>query len=209
MPKVIFVIGVVATGKSCFAKQMLQREHMEYLDIYDYQQHACHEEEYGKFIPLVEPFCYLTRANALLIDDILENMEEVIVNLRHKLYSYDNDGNPAFTGLRKEERAAALIQAVEEQDSLGDEDYLNFPEKEKYLKNVLSKARNIMRKGTMVFLYEVSAEIPDSYLDDLLALRWRENLKLWAIQWEPGPEGRKGGTRPCQTEGNAKSAGTS
>lgn len=75
MLKVIFVIGAVATGKSCFAKQMLQREHVEYLDIYDYQQHAYHEEEYGKFIPLGEPFWYLVWAIALLLEDILKKLE--------------------------------------------------------------------------------------------------------------------------------------
>ncbi len=154
--------------------------------------------------------------------------EEVIVNLRHELYCYDDDGKRAFEGLRKEERAAAMYQAIKKQESLGSEDYLNFPDneilhritfsealemplttiKETYLREVLPKARNIMRKGTMVFQYEVSEEIPDSYLDDLLTLRWRENLKLWAIQWQPGPEGREGGTQPCQTEKSARNAGT-
>jgi len=137
--------------------------------------------------------------------------EEVIVRLRHELYWYDDNGKRAFEGLRGEERAAAMFQALEKQDQLGDENYLNFPENERlrqitfsealgmplrtinetYLKDVLPKARNIMRKGTMVFQYEVSEEIPDSYLDDLLALRWRENLKLWTMQWEHGLERRE------------------
>ncbi len=39
MPEVTFVIGAVATGKSCFVEQMLQREpEMECLDVYGYQQ---------------------------------------------------------------------------------------------------------------------------------------------------------------------------
>ncbi len=155
--------------------------------------------------------------------------EEVIVNLRHELYWYDDDGKRVFEGLRKKERTAAIYQAMKKQQSLGNEDYLNFPDnetlhritfsealemplttiKEKYLKDVLSKARNIMRKGTMVLLCEVSEEVPDSYLDDLLALRWRENLKLWAIQWQHDPERRGGGTQPCQTEENAGNAETS
>jgi len=140
--------------------------------------------------------------------------EEVLVKLRHALYSYDDSGERAFENLREEERAAAMCQAIEKQERLGNEDYLNFPEneelrritfsealemplaviKETYLKDVLPKARNIMRKGTMVFLYEVSEEVPDRYLDDLLALRWRENLKLWAVQWAHGPERRESGT---------------
>ncbi len=140
--------------------------------------------------------------------------EEVIVNLRHELYWYDDNGKRAFEGLRDEKRTAAMIQAIKKQQSLGNEDYLNFPDnetlhritfsealemplttiKETYLREVLPKARNIMRKGTMVFLYEVSEEVPDSYLDDLLALRWRENLKLWTMQWEHGQERREEGT---------------
>ncbi len=140
--------------------------------------------------------------------------EEVIVHLRHELYWYDDNGKRAFEGLRGEERSAALSQALEKQNQLGDKDYLDFPEnerlrqitfsealkiplttiKEKYLKDVLPKARNIMRKRSMVFQYEVSEEIPDSYLDDFLALRWRENLKLWTMQWEHGQERREEGT---------------
>jgi len=42
--------------------------------------------------------------------------------------------------------------------------------------------------STMVYDYVVPEEVPDSYLDDLLALRWRENLKLWTIQWARSQE---------------------
>lgn len=57
--------------------------------------------------------------------------------------------------------------------------------RETYLKDVLTKARNILRKGTLQCGdYTISDEVPDSYLDDLLALRWRENLKLCAVQWK-------------------------
>lgn len=56
--------------------------------------------------------------------------------------------------------------------------------KEKYLKDHLTKLRNMFRKDSLDLGYLVSADIPDSYLDDLLALRWKENLKLWTIQWK-------------------------
>lgn len=58
--------------------------------------------------------------------------------------------------------------------------------KGEYLKDVLPVARGILRKDTSDFgdCFVVSDEVPDSYLDDLLALRWRENLKLWTMQWE-------------------------
>jgi len=137
--------------------------------------------------------------------------EEVIVGLRHVLYWYDDDGNSALEGLQGEARAAAMFQALEKQEQLGDEDYLNIPEnerlrqltfsdalemplrtiKEKFLKDVLPKARNIMRKGTMVYDCVVPEEVPDSYLDDLLALRWRENLKLWTMQWAHSQESQE------------------
>ncbi len=86
MPELTFVIGAVATGKTCFAEQMLQREHMEYLDIYDYQQRVHHEEEYGKFVPLGEPFWYLAQANDLLLEDVLKKLEagrDVILEQTH------------------------------------------------------------------------------------------------------------------------------
>ena len=57
--------------------------------------------------------------------------------------------------------------------------------------------RGILRKDTSAFgdLFVVSDEVPDDYLDDLIALRWRENLKLWTIQWDKekndGEDGRK------------------
>lgn len=39
------------------------------------------------------------------------------------------------------------------------------------------KARNMMRKGTVEYGITVSSEAPDSYLDDLLALRWRRKFE--------------------------------
>ncbi len=76
MTKVIFVIGPAAIGKSCFIEQMLQREpQMERLDVYGYQQRVYEEAGYGRFVPLGEQFRCLAKANALLLDDILEKLE--------------------------------------------------------------------------------------------------------------------------------------
>ncbi len=75
MPEVTFVIGAVATGKSYFVEQMLQREpEMECLDVYDYQQRVYEKEGYGRVVPMGEQRRCLEKANALLLDDILENM---------------------------------------------------------------------------------------------------------------------------------------
>lgn len=56
--------------------------------------------------------------------------------------------------------------------------------KEKYLKDHMAKLRSILRKGTIEQEFSVADSVPDDYLEDLLALRWKENLKLWTIQWE-------------------------
>lgn len=133
--------------------------------------------------------------------------EEVLIQLRHSIYLYDNDGNEVLDGLTGSAREEALLQALARLEELGDRHYLDFREngelqrltfsdalemplktiREKYLSYVLPKARNIMRKGTMVYGVAVSGEVPDSYLDDLLALRRRENLKLWTMQWDHDP----------------------
>jgi len=147
-------------------------------------------------------------------EDLHYVAEKVIVDLRFRRYWYHDDGSWAFEGMGKEERSAAMCEADKKWKLFQYEDYLNFPDnpelhevafsealhmpletiKEKYLKDVLTKARNIMRKGTMVYDYVVPEEVPDSYLDDLLALRWRENLKLWTIQWAHSQEQREEGT---------------
>ena len=129
-------------------------------------------------------------------------MEEVIVGLRYCRYYFDGEGNYIMDQLSEEERHAVF----EKCDANARKDYLNFDEneelhqrsfhdalympleeiKEKYLKDVLPVARGILRKGTSSFCYPfvVSDEVLDSYIDDLLALRWRENLKIWTIQWD-------------------------
>lgn len=131
--------------------------------------------------------------------------EEILTRLRYCLYWYDDEGEDVLCDLAGPAREAALTGAVERQMALGDRDYLDFHGnnelrklsfsealemplktiKGKYLKDVLGKARNMMRKGALgCGRVVVSGEVPDSYLDDLLALRWREDLKLWAIQWD-------------------------
>lgn len=125
----------------------------------------------------------------------------------HSEHNYfDNEGNYIMHQLSEEERYAIY----EKCDANTKNGYLNFREneelhqlsfhdalympleeiKEKYLKDVLPVARGILRKDTMAFgcCFVVSDEVPYSYLDDLLALRWRENLKIWTIQWDEEEE---------------------
>lgn len=134
--------------------------------------------------------------------------EEVIVSLRYRRYYFYGEGNYIMDQLSKEERQALF----EKHDANAKKNYLNFREneelhqlsfhdalymsleeiKEKYLKDVLPVARGILQKDTTDFCFKfvISDEVPDSYIDDLLALRWRENLKIRTIQWDN--EKRKG-----------------
>ena len=135
-------------------------------------------------------------------EELHDVAEEVIVSLRYCRYYFDNEGNYIMDRLSEEERHAVF----EKSHATAKSDFLNFREneqlhqlsfhdalympleeiKEKYLKDVLPVVRGILRKDTMDFgcRFVVSDEVLDSYLDDLLALRWRENLKLWTIQWD-------------------------
>ena len=135
-------------------------------------------------------------------EDLHDVAEDVIVGLRHKRYYFDDEGNYIMDKLPREEWHSVFDKCTANAKS----DYLNFREneelhqisfqdalympleeiKEKYLKDILPVARGILRKDTSAFAdcFVVSDEVPDSYLDDLLALRWRENLKLWTIQWD-------------------------
>ncbi len=137
--------------------------------------------------------------------------EELIIALRYDYFRYDDEGNNLLDACQSEEERSALWERMlDMRDEFPHNSFLDFRDneelqkisfsealempletiKEKYLKDVLPKARGIMRKGTMIniYPYEVSDELPDSFLDDLLALRWRENLKLWTIQWEQDKE---------------------
>ena len=128
--------------------------------------------------------------------------EDVITGLRYERFCFDSDGNYIMDKIPKE----TWPELIEKAHANARTDYLNFREneelhrltfhdavrmpldeiKEKYLKGILPVARGILRKDTSAFgdFFVVSDEVPDSYIDDLLALRWKENLKLWTMQWD-------------------------
>lgn len=134
-------------------------------------------------------------------EDLHYVAEDVITGLRFNRCHFDGEGNYIALELSKEERLAR----IDKMDENAKTDYLNFREneelrqlsfsaaldmplekiKKKYLKDVLPMARGILQKDTMDFghRFVVSEEVSDSFLNDLLALRWRENLKLWTIHW--------------------------
>lgn len=122
--------------------------------------------------------------------------EEIITAMWMVYYEYDNDGNYIAADFSMDE----LVQKMkackarvhthplsfsynEELQNISFYDAVEMPLreiKEKYLKEYLPMLRGIIRKDSMLLGYAASDEISDDYLDDLFALRWRENVKLRA-----------------------------
>ena len=140
--------------------------------------------------------------------DDIENLnylaEEVLMQLRYEGYRYDDDGNDKFPYQEGNENTDARVVAMHTwMDSLKDDHPLEFRDnrklqgisfgealemsyseiKEKYLKDYLPMMRALMRNDKLCIGYSVSDEVTDDFLDDLMALRWKENLKLWTMQW--------------------------
>lgn len=86
MPKLTFVIGSTASGKSHFIKQNYGQKDVEILNVYDYQQRVYDEEGIGDAIPFGMQFRCLLRANSLLLDDIVEKLKGRDVVVEHTLY---------------------------------------------------------------------------------------------------------------------------
>ena len=76
MPKVTFVIGATATGKTYFIQHNYQEKEIDILNVYDYQQRVYEEEGFVDAIPVGEHFRCLMRANMLLLDDIVEKLTQ-------------------------------------------------------------------------------------------------------------------------------------
>lgn len=76
MPKLTFVMGATATGKTHFIERNYGQKDVEILNVYDYQQRVYDEEGIGDAIPLGMQFRCLMRANSLLLDDIVEKLTQ-------------------------------------------------------------------------------------------------------------------------------------
>ncbi len=145
------------------------------------------------------------------IEDLNYLAEEVLIRLRYEAYRYDENGDEkAFSKTENsphEERSEAVIEWAEKVKHnhplsfRGNEELMEIPFtdaleitfdeiKEKYLKDYLPMMRGIMRKDTMLIGLAAGSEISDEYLDNLMALRYKENLKLWTIQWGKDDSGK-------------------
>lgn len=132
------------------------------------------------------------------LEDLSCAAEYVVSSAQSNFWEFDEDGNHLWE-LPPEERTALqeewymgmkqhplCFKCSEElrQISFSDAIELTLDKaKEKYLKDLLKKLRSILRydTGDMNGVV-VSEEVPDSYLDDLIALRWRECLKFFVMQ---------------------------
>lgn len=76
MPKLIFVIGATATGKTFFIDQNFRDKDVKILNIYDYQQRAYDAAGFGEKIPFAAQFRCLTEANKNLLDDMIEKLSQ-------------------------------------------------------------------------------------------------------------------------------------
>lgn len=123
--------------------------------------------------------------------------EKVLTSFRLIGWHYDDEGNYLQSDSSNEQMNNLLKECYEilqydwldfkrneilRSFSFNDCLYMDIEQiKTKYLANILKKARNIMRKDHTICGMIVSDEVDDEYLDNLLAIRWRENLKLRAF----------------------------
>ncbi len=75
MQKLIFVIGATATGKTHFIEHNF-KEKYECLNVYDYQQRVYDDAGFKDAIPLGMQFGFLMKANLLLLEDIITELNQ-------------------------------------------------------------------------------------------------------------------------------------
>lgn len=134
------------------------------------------------------------------LETLIDAAERIISTAQFNFMDYDEEGNYIVQSISHEDHSTLrnrwldgmkksylCFRYNEELHDISFQEAIELPLatiKDKYLKDYLYKLRNILRKDSADFIFQVIPnDIPDSYLDDLLALRWKENLKLWTIQW--------------------------
>ena len=133
------------------------------------------------------------------LEKLNDAAEHIISTAQYNFSDYDDEGNYILYDTAEVQNAKLeewfngkkshylCFRENEELHSISFSDALEMSLseiKEKYLKEHMVKLCNMLRKDSAnLNIVPVSDEVPDSYLEDLLALRWKENLKLWAIQW--------------------------
>ena len=128
MQKLIFVIGVTATGKTHFIKEHYAGQDVETLDVYDYQQRAYDEAGVGASIWTGQQMKCLRQANAQLLEDVLAKLEQgQDVVVEHTLY--------------KAKRRIAYIDEIRKKfgDAVAIVFYVMQPTEERWEANILKR----------------------------------------------------------------------
>lgn len=123
MPKVTFVIGATASGKTYYINHNFADKNVEILNIYDYQQRAYKESGYGQMMPMAVHFRCLMKANDDLLSDIIENLKQ------------GNDVVAEQT-LFKAKRRIVYIDAIREAVDAEIEIYVMCPGEERWQENI-------------------------------------------------------------------------
>ncbi len=123
MPKVTFVIGATASGKTYYINHNFADKNVEILNIYDYQQKAYEESGYGQMMPIPVQFRCLMKANDDLLSDIIENLKQ------------GNDVVAEQT-LFKAKRRIVYIDAIREAVDAEIEIYVMCPGEERWQENI-------------------------------------------------------------------------
>lgn len=138
--------------------------------------------------------------------ELEELVESVIVDLRNTDFLYTAEGDCLPSELSVEERRLLREKHIANQDinifqfitnpklrSITFEEAVRMTLEDIYEKfltpEVLKKVRQILRKDPrQCYGKIVSEDIHDSILNQYIAIRWKENLKIWAMQHEVGKE---------------------
>ena len=131
------------------------------------------------------------------VEELNDTVEYIISSMQFQYPNYNAEGNYILADLTDEERLNRIekwlndsktnpfcFRENEQLRNITFAEALEMPLqniKEFYLKEHLPMLRGILRKGTMNLGYIVSDDVPDSYLDDMFALWWRETLKITVI----------------------------
>ena len=128
MPKVSFVIGATASGKTYFINHNYADKDVEILNIYDYQQRAYKESGYKQMMPIPVQFRCLMKANDNLLDDIIKNLKQ-------------GRDVVAEQTLFKAKRRIVYVDAIREAVDAEIEIYVMCPDEERWQENI--RLRNL------------------------------------------------------------------
>ena len=125
MPKVSFVIGATASGKTYYIDHNFAGKDVVILNIYDYQQKAYEESgfKHMDMMPMPVQFRCLMKANDDLLNDIIEKLRQ-------------GKDIVAEQTLFKAKRRIVYVDAIREVVDAGIEIYVMCPSEERWQENI-------------------------------------------------------------------------